>query len=143
MKTYIENITEFALKGYKVVDCTINGKCSKCGECCGSILPIDQEDLDLIEKYVIENKIFPQKQMLVMCHKLQCPYYTGKKEKGCAIYEARPKICRLFNCNKAPSIDTAKKLKNAIPVDMWSIAIDIEKEMVKDGLNKTSRKKTK
>lgn len=56
------------------------GKCTKCGECCGSVLPITQEDADRIQEYVFENDIKPQKYMLVMQNRLSCPYYTGNKE---------------------------------------------------------------
>ena len=124
------NVLKKQLKnGYIGIDNTYNGKCSKCGECCGIILPLDQEDADKIVEYVSKNNIFPQKQKLVMERKLQCPYYTGNKAKGCAIYEARPKICKLYQCNQMPKISEMKELKNAIPVDMWGFALDIEKEM--------------
>ena len=72
-------------------DLTRNGKCIKCGECCGIILPLTIEDIKNIKKYVLNNNIKIQKHILVMQQKLMCPYYTGDKEKGCAIYDARPK----------------------------------------------------
>lgn len=106
-------------------------------------MPIDQEDGDKIIEYVLENKIFPQKQKLVMEQKWQCPYYTGNKEKGCAIYEARPKICRIYQCNKkTTNIKEMKVLKDTIPVDMWAFAQAIEKEMNRNGIKKKTRKAT-
>lgn len=129
---------------YKSIDLTMNGTCRKCGECCSSLLPIDQEDVDMICEYVVTHNIFPQRHILVMQNKLQCPYYTGNKEKGCSIYEARPKICRFFKCDKkTASLSEVKALKAAVPVDMWSLAEDIEKEMKKSETNKKTRKAIK
>ena len=137
--TYQENIKRIInAKSYSEVvqDNTCNGICSKCGECCGNILPIDQEDADKIQEYVVKNKIFPQKQHLIMTRKLQCPYYTGNIEKGCAIYEARPKICRYFKCDlKSMSIDKFFEMQNAEPINMWRFELAIEREMRKCGIN--------
>lgn len=124
------------------------GKCTKCGECCGSVLPITQEDADRIQEYVFENDIKPQKYMLVMQNRLSCPYYTGNKEKGCAIYEARPNICRYFKCDKVcMTQEEYKALKECVSVDMWQFALAIEKEIdrekKKNGANKKARKTIK
>lgn len=71
-----------------------------------------------------------------MTRKLQCPYYTGNIEKGCAIYEARPKICRYFKCDlKSMSIDKFFEMQNAEPINMWRFALAIEREMRKCGIN--------
>jgi Fe-S-cluster containining protein len=118
-------------EGYVGEDNTINGNCSKCGECCGVILPIDQEDAYRIFDYVQKKKIHVCKTVLVMKQKLQCPYYSGKKE-GCLIYEARPKICRMYRCDKKAEAKDAITLKDAMPIDMWGMATDIEKMIYGD-----------
>ena len=109
----------------KITDNSINGKCSKCGECCSCFLPICQEELDIIQEYVIKNNIKPQTQMLVMQNRLCCPYYNGKK---CLIYEVRPLICKEFYCYKKPTAEIAKKFsaREYITVDMWGIAEKID-----------------
>jgi Fe-S-cluster containining protein len=135
-----EIIEKFANGKYKPINLTCNGKCSKCGECCGNILPIDQEDLEKIKDYVLKNEILPQKQILVMKQKLQCPYYNGNKEKGCSIYMARPKICKIFKCDEIPGYEQFLTLKDTIPVNMWELALAIEKEMNKNATNKKTRK---
>lgn len=141
--TFIECIRKLIEEGYSGTDNTCRGKCSNCGECCGVILPMDQEDVDKIQEYCIENKIFPQRQKLVMEHKWQCPYYNGSKQ-GCSIYPARPKICRIYQCNKKDmNLEDLQKLKAVIPVDMWRFAVAIEKEMIKHGINKKTGKTTK
>lgn len=109
-----------------IVDCSINGKCSKCGECCSNFLPVSQNEVDKIQKYVIENKIRPQKQMLVMKNTLTCPYFDGKK---CLIYEVRPLICKEFYCYKKVNTESARKLmaEKRTTVNMWAIAEEIDK----------------
>lgn len=127
-KTNIGEIYKNIVEGnVEITDNTICGKCSKCGECCSCFLPICQEELDTIQEYVIKNNIKPQTQMLVMQNRLCCPYYNGKK---CLIYEVRPLICKEFYCNKKMDIETAKKFKDKeyIPVNMWEIAKEIEKQ---------------
>ena len=110
----------------EVKDNSFCGKCSKCGECCSPFLPVCQEEIDIIQKYVIENNIRPNKTMLVMQQTLQCPYFDGKK---CMIYEVRPLICKEFYCYKKPDIQTAKKFgeKEYVPVNMWEIVKEIDK----------------
>lgn len=139
---FSECIEKYIKEGYIGEDFTCNGKCSKCGECCGSILPLDQEDANKIQDYVVKNRVFPQRQLLIVRGKLQCPYYTGNRNKGCSIYDARPKICRMYQCNKKPTVDEVLSMKKAMPVDMWAFATAIEKEMKKHGINKEARKTT-
>ena len=127
VKTTIQEILESIIKqDVKIEDHSICGKCSKCGECCTPYLPISQSELNTIQKYVIDHKIRPQKQMLVMENRLSCPYYDGKK---CLIYEVRPLICKEFYCNKKPTAYEGNKFRDEerFPVDMWAIAEDIDK----------------
>lgn len=125
-KNLLEIYKELATCTNKIIDKTINGKCSKCGECCSNFLPISQEELNIIQKYVIENNIKPQTEILVMENRLACPYWNHK----CLIYEVRPLICKEFYCNKKMDAETFEKFKDKkiIPVDMWEIAKEIEKQ---------------
>lgn len=111
----------------KIKDLSINGKCCKCGECCSNILLITQEELDVIQEYVIKYNIKLNKTMLVMANKIYCPYFDGKK---CLIYEIRPLICREFYCNKLPTPQIAHKMneRENIVIDMWKVAEDIENQ---------------
>lgn len=127
-RTVIDIINELANpQNIKVFDNSICGKCSKCGECCSAILPICQDELDVMQKYIIENNIKPNLTSLVMESKVQCPYFDGKK---CMIYEVRPLICKEFYCNKKPTPEVGRKFleKEYITVNMWGIAKDIEKQ---------------
>ena len=111
----------------EVVDLSICGKCSKCGECCSPFLPVCQEEIDTIQKYVIENNIKANKTMLIMQNTLKCPYHDGKK---CMIYEVRPLICKEFYCYKKPDAKMIEKFvdKEYIPVNLWEIAQEFEKQ---------------
>lgn len=135
-KTTIQEIVDSMLKNnIKIIDNSICGKCSKCGECCSNFLPISQTELDIIQAYVIKHNIKPQMQMLIMQNRLSCPYYNGKK---CLIYEVRPLICEEFYCYKKPNIEMAKKFQNDkyYTVNMWEIAKEIEKERRKNNEKK-------
>ena len=128
--TYKDLIKMTIEEGYIGKDFTCNGTCSKCGECCGAILPLDQEDVDKISEYVLENKIHSIAATLILENKLQCPYYTGNKEKGCAIYPARPKICKFYKCDKKGiSLKEINEIQKALPVDMWKLAKDLDKNI--------------
>lgn len=126
----IKNIVE---GNVKITDNSIYGNCSKCGECCTNFLPVTQKEINEIQKYVIENKIRPQTQILVMQNKLSCPYYNGKK---CLIYEVRPLICREFYCYKKVNTESARKLmaEKRITVNMWAIAEEIDKYLKRTSL---------
>ena len=115
----------------EIINCSIGGECSKCGECCSNFLPVCQEEIEKIQEYVIKNNIQPNKSMLVMQNKLACPYFSGKK---CFIYEVRPAICKCFYCYRKPTLEEARELtsKERIGVNMWAIAEKIEKQRSKN-----------
>ena len=126
-KTNLQEIIKDLIEGnVHITDNSVCGKCSKCGECCSNFLPISQNEADTIQKYVIEHKIRPQRQLLVMENRLSCPYYDGKK---CLIYEIRPLICKEFYCYKKPTGELGKKFANDeyVPVNMWELANEIDR----------------
>ena len=82
------------------VDCSINGKCSNCGDCCNDILPLTNADINRIKQYIKKNKI---KQIYHGCYvdmllDVMCPF-RDETNKKCTIYEVRPYICRIFTCH--------------------------------------------
>lgn len=94
----IEDIPE------QVLDFTVDGKCSSCGECCTAILPVSEEEIKQIKRYVQKNHIKPKSNAnALMVNKLidlTCPFLDRSKEHKCMIYEVRPLICRKFICSK-------------------------------------------
>lgn len=62
-----------------------------CGECCGPAFCTESE-FGQVRKLVEERGIVPREQGLT------CPFY---QEGTCQVYEARPKICKLFGHTKS------------------------------------------
>lgn len=115
-----------------------DNKCSKCGECCGPYLPLTNEDVKRIIKYVKDNN-FIAKEPLREEDKM-CPFLDKTKENKCKIYNIRPEICRIYTCRHARNqqLEMAKNnfqpkpelinleertfyLKRPIPMDMWNL----------------------
>lgn len=71
-----------------------DNKCSNCGNCCGNILPLTEVEISIIQIYMRENQI----QKVYNSQKHTCPF-RDEAHKQCAIYEARPFICRMWRCD--------------------------------------------
>lgn len=87
-----------------VVDFTVDGKCSNCGNCCIGILPISSSEIAVIKAYIEKHNIKEQ----TVCYPVSgptidatCPF-RSMSEKKCLIYPVRPWICRNFLCNQSP-----------------------------------------
>lgn len=74
------------------------GNCSRCGECCGDILHLDDEEIQRIDDYIKKHKVY---QLNKGENNLICPFRDNFL-KRCTIYEARPFICRAFKCDTPP-----------------------------------------
>lgn len=85
----------------KIYNNTCNGKCSRCGDCCGLFIPFNDNDIALIKKYVKENNITPVNRINIMtgAFEARCCFYD-KNNKVCKIYPVRPYVCRDFMCNR-------------------------------------------
>lgn len=80
---------------------TVNGKCSKCGNCCSDILPLSDDEIRRIHKYVCQKRIKESKHLIPVAKPvldMTCPFRDNGK-KICTIYEVRPEICRQFICD--------------------------------------------
>ena len=68
-KVTAKEILESLVQGKAdIKDCSNNGKCSQCGECCSNFLPVSQKEIEIIQDYVLKNNIKPQKQILIIFH---------------------------------------------------------------------------
>ena len=76
---------------------TPKGNCKGCGECCARFLPMSEFDLQRLYVYVQKHHIEPHKHVAGAID-LTCPYLTDTKE--CAVYHARPEVCRTYRCDK-------------------------------------------
>lgn len=96
---------------------TQNGKCTGCGNCCSNLLPMTDEEIEVIRKYVNRFHIKEQKRNLPLAEPmldLTCPFLdNSKKCDKCTIYEVRPHICRQFSCDpkQRPHLDLSYGLK--------------------------------
>ena len=110
-----------------VYDFTKDGKCVGCGSCCGNLLPLTQEEIDHIRRYIKKNHIREQKHTYPAplanppAFDMTCPFLDESKPKDkCVIYDVRPEICVCFNCH---SMDDARNdevlfAERRFPVDM-------------------------
>lgn len=76
---------------------TPKGNCKGCGECCARFLPMSEFDLQRLYVYVQKHHINPHRHTAGAID-LTCPYLTDTKE--CAVYHARPEVCRTYRCDK-------------------------------------------
>lgn len=79
----------------------LDGRCSRCGECCGLFIPFNDEDINRIKKYVQLHNIKPfnRLDMEKNTFKAHCCFYDENK-KECTIYAVRPFVCKDFRCNR-------------------------------------------
>lgn len=82
-----------------VMNNTIKGKCSGCGNCCSNILLLTNDEIKKIKEHVKIHNIKPINRNTILSteYKDVCPF-LGRDNK-CAIYPIRPKICRTFICD--------------------------------------------
>jgi len=85
-----------------VLDFTVDGKCSNCGQCCSNFLPIGASEIKTIRRYMEKHHIKPEVRRYPTKEKMMdfvCPF-RSEGEKKCTIYPVRPAICRDFQCDK-------------------------------------------
>lgn len=104
-----------------VFDLTDNGKCTQCGGCCSTLLPLTQSEIKRIKQYISANNITECKRLFPLSGNvtfdLTCPFLdTTKKEEKCKIYKVRPKICKEFICD--PNQRKKLKVEDVVFVDM-------------------------
>lgn len=90
---------------HRIYDCTNNGKCSGCGDCCSNILPITKKEISEIKKYIKDYGIKKQEHRSFFLSAntidMVCPFCDTNKELKCTIYPVRPSICKIFLCSNA------------------------------------------
>lgn len=116
----IGSLKEF--KELKTMDFTVNGKCSNCGECCSTLLPVSGDEIKQIRQYIrkhhIKLKHNVKAPMAARTIDLTCPFLDVSKEHKCMIYEVRPLVCSKFICSNDKPEWSAEELKKRKPVSM-------------------------
>ena len=109
---------------FDVTDKFVDDKCSKCGECCGRVLPITDKEIKNIKKYIKGKKlkIYPasQKTCLSEIVNFNCPFLDPDAENKCQIYPVRPKICKVYTCRDHVQ-KKFKPLSKRFTFDMYNI----------------------
>ena len=105
---------------------TDNGKCTQCGKCCGSTLPMTQTEIDTIHGHIKKYNIKECKNKTPLAQLVLymiCPFLDeSKKSKKCKIYEVRPEICKKFIC------DPAQRVQIDISHAAQARIVDVRKE---------------
>ena len=73
-----------------------DGDCRGCGGCCSRYIPLSPADVTRLRGYVRKHGIEQRPPRADIA--LTCPYLTDGNE--CAVYEARPMICRTYRCDR-------------------------------------------
>ena len=94
-----------------VMNFTVDGRCSGCGQCCSDFLPLSKEEINRIRRYIKAHDIKEKhNNVLMQGFDMTCPF-RDEVNRVCTIYRIRPEICREFKCDYDPArIDTTKKL---------------------------------
>ena len=87
------------LEHVNVTDFTTNGRCSGCGQCCSSVLPLSRREVERIHAYCRTHKVKEQHRHGPQGIDLSCPF-RDEAGRRCLIYAVRPDICREFQCNQ-------------------------------------------
>lgn len=83
-----------------ITDCSENGQCSNCGQCCNNLLPLNFQEIERIRKFVKKHNVQPCAHFAPYSEfagDMICPF-RDSAAKRCTIYPVRPKICRTFFC---------------------------------------------
>ena len=91
------------VKRENMKDCITNnthdGKCSRCGDCCGLFIPFTDRDIARIKKYVRKHHIEPQYRDTPEGFLSHCCFFD-RKNHICTIYPVRPYVCSDFICSR-------------------------------------------
>lgn len=77
----------------------IDGICSRCGDCCSDILPVTDEELNKLRKFVRSRKYKPNTQVkigMMVRYDMTCPFLNSES-RHCDVYDIRPEVCRLLS----------------------------------------------
>ncbi len=93
-----EHINEY---GSGPTDYTVDGKCSKCGECCACFLPLLKREIPVLKTLARSMRPYmPKSGNGGVDISLLCPF-LWEHDGGlvCRIYDQRPAICRAYRCD--------------------------------------------
>lgn len=92
-------------------DLTDNGKCTGCGSCCSNFLPMTENEVSAIRRYIKKHNLKERKHFIPSATPtvdMTCPFLDDNKScDKCLIYDVRPRVCRDFICRPSdrPNVD--------------------------------------
>lgn len=97
----------------KIIDNTVNGQCSRCGECCSNFLPLNKKEFKRLRYWVKKHHYKPPKRYELQDEAVwdaTCPFLIEENNRTlCAVYAIRPEVCQLFICNDTKSSEKSQK----------------------------------
>lgn len=108
-------------------DLTDHGRCTGCGSCCASVIPVSDAEYDVLEQLVKNGRIqqadhhWPDNGCTV---DLTCPFLNPDGgDKKCTIYDKRPYICRCYKCDhiENPGASANLPLVGAKSRNLWNL----------------------
>lgn len=89
-------IHDMLANGYEVKDLfTSRGSHEGCGECCGRFLPLFPHEVVRLRHAAMGIELRPEQPGTI---DMNCPLLDG--DGMCMVYEARPEICRVYDCSR-------------------------------------------
>lgn len=85
------------------IDMSRNGRCSRCGQCCPSVVCVSDAELArLAERAKTVKPVIDLAGTTGAAIYARCPFLIRRKglPAFCQAYEDRPRICRAFSCSK-------------------------------------------
>ena len=92
----------------RVIDCSVNGECSRCCHCCGPLIPLTMREANRMKQLYKEDKNVREvveRNCSIIKNKeggfninLCCPFADLVNHR-CSIYNDRPQVCRVFRCH--------------------------------------------
>ena len=121
---YNEQLMAEVNEKMQVVDCSKDGRCSDCGQCCTNILPVNFQEINRIQRFIEKHKIQACTHFAPLANfggDMICPFRDGK-EKRCTIYPVRPAACKSFFCGNTREAILAARDKvyrnSSLEIDM-------------------------
>ena len=85
------------------IDMSKDGQCSRCGQCCPSIVCVSEEELARLKELAKEvTPVFDRGDPGQPAIYARCPFLIQRKyfPAYCQIYDRRPRVCRTFACSR-------------------------------------------
>lgn len=110
-----------AFRPHKSIDLTKDGECSRCGNCCSSILCVTEKEKAALEEYAEARGLRPDMPALPKAIiYMMCPF-LDQRNKACLAYDVRPEACRCYSCARTDAENARRYLDDAGTAELPSL----------------------